>query len=372
MEVRDGANVLGTALVAGDGTWSVSVTLAGDGAHSLTARDTDAAGNIGTSDAVGYTLNSTPANTAPTITSNGGGVAANLSVAENGTVVTTVVASDPELQPARRRSPTRSSAVPTGRCSTSTAAPVRCHLGPPPISSCPAMSAATGSTRSRSRSDGHGGTDTQAIAVTVTNASEPTVGGDALNYVINGSGNNQTVALTRTTITNGPGDSRQPERHREPDLSVAVLQQRRHNVENIAGATAATYTPTGVNLDRPVDLVATYTDVFGAHTVTSRAAEIGDRNNNTLQGTTAADLLVPSTTPPPPPPPPPPTSAIACRLCAGCQRGNSILYLGASTTASFAWTGNTLANTITAGGALTCSTAVPETIPSTAREATIH
>ena len=31
VEVLEGASVLGTALVAGDGTWSVSVTLTGEG-----------------------------------------------------------------------------------------------------------------------------------------------------------------------------------------------------------------------------------------------------------------------------------------------------------------------------------------------------
>ena len=34
------------------GSWSTSVTLSGDGTHSIVARDTDAAGNTGTSTAV--------------------------------------------------------------------------------------------------------------------------------------------------------------------------------------------------------------------------------------------------------------------------------------------------------------------------------
>ncbi len=58
--VLDGTQTVGTATVALDGTWSTSVTLTGDGAHSLTARQTDLAGNTGTSDAVAYTLDTTP------------------------------------------------------------------------------------------------------------------------------------------------------------------------------------------------------------------------------------------------------------------------------------------------------------------------
>ena len=38
---------IGTATVGENGAWSTSVTLAGDGAHSIVARDTDAVGNTG-------------------------------------------------------------------------------------------------------------------------------------------------------------------------------------------------------------------------------------------------------------------------------------------------------------------------------------
>ena len=57
VRVYDGASLLSTTLVAGDNTWSTSATLLnGDGAHTVTATDTDAAGNIGTSSAVSYLL----------------------------------------------------------------------------------------------------------------------------------------------------------------------------------------------------------------------------------------------------------------------------------------------------------------------------
>jgi hypothetical protein len=46
---------IGTAIVVG-GAWSTTVTLPGNGTHSIVARDTDAAGNVGTSLPVTFTL----------------------------------------------------------------------------------------------------------------------------------------------------------------------------------------------------------------------------------------------------------------------------------------------------------------------------
>src|SRR5262249_33648720 len=43
--VFEGMTALGTATVGLDGSWSTSVTLSGDGTHTLVARDTDAAGH---------------------------------------------------------------------------------------------------------------------------------------------------------------------------------------------------------------------------------------------------------------------------------------------------------------------------------------
>ncbi len=47
---------IGTATVGSGGLWTTTVTLSGDGAHSIVAQDTDAAGNTGTSTAVVFTL----------------------------------------------------------------------------------------------------------------------------------------------------------------------------------------------------------------------------------------------------------------------------------------------------------------------------
>ncbi len=57
--VLDGTTVLTTATVAANGTWSAAVTLTGEGAHSLTATNTDAAGNTATSATVAFVLDTT-------------------------------------------------------------------------------------------------------------------------------------------------------------------------------------------------------------------------------------------------------------------------------------------------------------------------
>ena len=48
---------VGTATVGSDGAWSTSVTLSGEGTHSIVAQDTDAAGNTGASAPVTFALN---------------------------------------------------------------------------------------------------------------------------------------------------------------------------------------------------------------------------------------------------------------------------------------------------------------------------
>ena len=58
------ATALGTATVGSDGSWSTGVTLPGNGSHSIVAKDTDAAGNAGSSSAVVYNLSTT----GPTLT----------------------------------------------------------------------------------------------------------------------------------------------------------------------------------------------------------------------------------------------------------------------------------------------------------------
>jgi erythromycin esterase-like protein len=79
----DGATVLGTAVVAADGSWSVTPTTAlADGAHSITTRATDAAGNVSpVSPALALTVDTAapaapaaPTSTAPSTNDNTPGI----------------------------------------------------------------------------------------------------------------------------------------------------------------------------------------------------------------------------------------------------------------------------------------------------------
>ena len=72
--VWDGLATVGSAMVGDDGHWTATnVTLTGEGPHVLTANETDAAGNTGTSSPVPYLLDLTP----PTVTIDGPGVLTN-------------------------------------------------------------------------------------------------------------------------------------------------------------------------------------------------------------------------------------------------------------------------------------------------------
>ncbi|SED63550.1 hypothetical protein SAMN05519104_3975 [Rhizobiales bacterium GAS188] len=70
--VFDGTTQVGTATVQANGSWSTSVTLT-NGTNALTAKDADPAGNIGTSNPVTYTLDTTPP-TVSSITTSGTGI----------------------------------------------------------------------------------------------------------------------------------------------------------------------------------------------------------------------------------------------------------------------------------------------------------
>jgi hypothetical protein len=74
VSIYDGATLVGTVTPAANGTWSKAVTLlAAQGAQAITAQATDAAGNVGTSSPVTYTLDTV----APTLTITSAGVLTN-------------------------------------------------------------------------------------------------------------------------------------------------------------------------------------------------------------------------------------------------------------------------------------------------------
>jgi hypothetical protein len=82
----DNGNAIGTANVGSGGLWTTSVTLSGDGVHNVTAQDTDAVGNVGTSTPVVFTLDTLP----PTVKISTSGTTTNQALQTiSGTVSTT-------------------------------------------------------------------------------------------------------------------------------------------------------------------------------------------------------------------------------------------------------------------------------------------
>ncbi len=75
------ATALGTATVGTGGAWSTSVTLTGDGTHSIVAKDTDTDGNTGSSSPVTFTLQTSTTLVAVTATPSSGTESAGQTVA---------------------------------------------------------------------------------------------------------------------------------------------------------------------------------------------------------------------------------------------------------------------------------------------------
>ena len=69
VKVYDGATLLGTATANGSGAWSFTTGTLANGAHSLTATATDAAGNVSAASAATSVTVDTVAPVAPTIAS---------------------------------------------------------------------------------------------------------------------------------------------------------------------------------------------------------------------------------------------------------------------------------------------------------------
>ena len=150
-------------------------------------------------------------NTPPTITSNGGGATAAISVAENATAVTIVAASDPDA------GQSKTYALAGGADATKFM--IDAATGALSFKTAPDFEAPGDAGANNvydvvvQVSDGAGGTDTQAIAVSVTDVAEtptgtPTTGDDQLTYtapdprtVIDGLAGRDTLSLTAPVFT---------------------------------------------------------------------------------------------------------------------------------------------------------------------------
>ena len=189
----------------------------GNNVYDVTVQVSDGNGGSDTQAiAVTVTNQNEVPNQLPTITSNGGGNTAAVSIAENSTAVTTVTATDPDA------GQTLSYSINGGADASKFA--INVTTGALAFLTAPNFEAPTDAGGNNvydvtvQVSDGNGGSDTQAIAVTVTNQNEFAVG----RYWIADAGTDQKIVeiLNGSTIDNalfagksitivgeGPGES---------------------------------------------------------------------------------------------------------------------------------------------------------------------
>ena len=86
--INGNTSVIGSATVGSDGHWTTQVTLTEDGVHSISAGNTDSAGEVGTSPPVVITLDTAP----PTVTINTQGTTTNQTTQTISGTVTTIEA----------------------------------------------------------------------------------------------------------------------------------------------------------------------------------------------------------------------------------------------------------------------------------------
>jgi RTX calcium-binding nonapeptide repeat (4 copies) len=131
-----------------------------------------------------------PANTEPTITSNGGGDTAAISIAENTAAVTTVMANDPDIGQTLSYFLTGDDALKFTVNETG----VLAFTGAPDFETPTDADADNVYNVNVNVSDGHGGIDIQAIAVTVTNVAGSTISGGNGGQTLVGTGEEDLIS----------------------------------------------------------------------------------------------------------------------------------------------------------------------------------
>jgi Ca2+-binding RTX toxin-like protein/type III secretion system FlhB-like substrate exporter len=214
----------------------------------------------GGSDTQAIAVTVTNQNEAPTITSNGGGNTAAVSVAENTTAVTTVTATDPDA------GQTLSYSIAGGADASKFT--INATTGALAFVTAPNFEAPTDAGANNvydvtvQVSDGNGGSDTQAIAVTVTNQNEaPTI-------TSNGGGNTAAVSVAEnttavTTVTATDPDAGQT-------LSYSIAGGADASKFTINAATGALAFVTAPNFEAPTDV--------GANNVYDVTVQVSDGN----------------------------------------------------------------------------------------------
>ncbi|UPK40778.1 cadherin domain-containing protein (plasmid) [Bradyrhizobium sp. 186] len=212
----------------------------GNNVYDVTVQASD---GLGGTDSQAIAVTVTNANEAPVISSNGGGATAAVSVAENSTAVTTVVASDPDA------GATLSYSIVGGADAAKFT--INSTTGALAFATAPNFEAPTDAGGNNvydvtvQASDGLGGTDSQAIAVTVTNVNEAPV------ISSNGGGATAAVSVAEnatavTTVVAGDPDA-------GSTLSYAIVGGADAAKFTIDSATGALAFATAPNFEAPTD-----------------------------------------------------------------------------------------------------------------------
>jgi Ca2+-binding RTX toxin-like protein len=220
----------------------------------------------------------TNVNEAPVITSNGGGLVAAISIAENTTAVTTVTATDVDVPS------TMTYSVSGGADAAKFA--INASTGALSFIAAPNFEAATDAGANNvydvvvQVSDG-GLVDTQALAVTVTNVNEAVTGALRISGYT-ATNNNASLSATNTLL--------------DPDGMTNVVQYQWQRLVgaswvNIAGATSATLASQS---NTTVRVTSGYTDPFGNYNFISNETAViaTNSNNGNLLGTAGNDYVL--------------------------------------------------------------------------------
>ena len=261
----------GTLVDNGDGTWSYTGALDDDTAASFSYTATD--GEHFASAAA--SLDITPVNDAPAITSGGGGETAAADVAENTTAVTTVTASDVDAVDGRTFSV--SGGADEAKFTIDPATGALSFLAAPDFEAPADAGANNVYDVEVTVTDVGGLTDTQAIAVTVTNASDsaPVItsngGGTAIDVFLP---ENRTSVTTVTASDPDAGDSR--------TFSITGgADQAKFTIDPVTGALAFLTAPdfevrADVGANNVYDVQVTVTDGSGLTDTQDIAVNITD------------------------------------------------------------------------------------------------
>jgi VCBS repeat-containing protein len=203
----EGERYLGFTTVStdalGHATFNVLLTASVAGGEFITATAT----NQTSSDTSEFGANVTAVgNTPPTITSDGGGATANVSVAENTTTVTTVTATDPEA-PSQTLTFSIAGGTDAGFFSISSSSGALSFLAPPDFESPADFNTDNVYVVIVQVSDGSGGTDTQQLSVTVTNGNDAPVAVNDSYSTAEDTGLNVPVVGVLSDDTDADGDT---------------------------------------------------------------------------------------------------------------------------------------------------------------------